>query len=92
LAVQNPKLSVCGRKLSEPFQKNQRVNPSLFLILKKGLRPPPPERVPKAQATAGGLSRPPLRTNFLFQIKIMAAAQAALATYGALFKARLQGG
>jgi hypothetical protein len=34
LAVQNPKLSVCGQKVSEPFQKNQRLNPSLFLILK----------------------------------------------------------
>jgi hypothetical protein len=54
LAVQNPKLSVCGQKMSAPLQKNQRLNPFPFLILKKVLRPPPPARVPKAQATAAG--------------------------------------
>jgi len=60
LTVKNPKLSVLGQNVSVPVLKNQRLNPFLFLILKRnGTRlhhrhQPPAERVSKAQAMAGG--------------------------------------
>jgi hypothetical protein len=71
LAVQNLKLSVCGLKVSEPFQINQGLKPLLFLILKKVLahghhhrHQTPAERVSNAQAKAGGCPTATLEKNF----------------------------
>jgi hypothetical protein len=71
LTVENPKLSVLGQNVSGPVLKNQRVNPFLFLILKRCFRTnhhrhqPPAERVSKAQAMAGGCIAGTLEKIFL---------------------------
>jgi hypothetical protein len=57
LAVENPKLSVHGQKLSAPVLKNQRVKPFLFLILKTvcAAATTPTPSAPKTLAKAGGV-------------------------------------
>jgi hypothetical protein len=60
LAEQNPKLSVCGQKVSEAFQINQRLNPFPFLILKSTsgeLSTPTPTRPQSAGEAAGWVTR-----------------------------------
>jgi hypothetical protein len=48
LAVEKHKLSVLGQKLSVAVYINQSLKPFLFLILKRSLETPPPERAQNA--------------------------------------------
>jgi len=97
LAVENPKLSVPGQNVSVPVLKNQRLNAFLFLILKRSLPTTtttatnhPPSAFQKRKRWRVVASPTPLRT--VFQDSKTQKAETRLATYGALFKARLQGG
>jgi hypothetical protein len=57
LAIHDPKLSVLGQKLSVAIQINQSVTLFLFLILKRSLKTPPPERAQNAGDGGEGIRR-----------------------------------
>jgi hypothetical protein len=95
LADENPKLSEVGQKLSKPIERNQRLNPLCHSYTKKVIyatATKPPPSAPPARWRGGRFVKRPLSGRKLFEIKSLMRFKCRLATYGAFWVARLQGG